>query len=182
MASGRPRATTPETISEAACELFLERGYADTVIADIAARAGVSRSSFFNYFDSKAAILWSSLDARIAVVEATLRDRSVRAALEALGEGFAPDALALGLAHADAMGAREELERDAARRQMRIAAAVAHKLVSEGAEPLAAEIAGAAHGGAVLAAIRSWARDGAGRRPLSIPLARALDIAAVTLA
>ncbi|MGB4138172.1 MAG: TetR/AcrR family transcriptional regulator, partial [Microbacterium sp.] len=63
--AGRPRSSSRETLAEAACELFLEQGYESTSIADIARRAGVSRSSFFNYFASKSDVLWSGLDARI---------------------------------------------------------------------------------------------------------------------
>ncbi|MDQ2670204.1 MAG: TetR/AcrR family transcriptional regulator, partial [Gemmatimonadota bacterium] len=54
--SGRPRASSRESLAEAACELFLERGYEQTSVTDIATRAGVSRSSFFNYFDTKSAL------------------------------------------------------------------------------------------------------------------------------
>ena len=64
--AGRPRASSRETLAEAACELFLEQGYEATSVVDIAQRAGVSRSSFFNYFSSKSDVLWSGLDARIA--------------------------------------------------------------------------------------------------------------------
>ena len=63
--AGRPRASSRETLAEAASELFLEQGYEATSIADITQRAGVSRSSFFNYFSSKSDVLWSGLDARI---------------------------------------------------------------------------------------------------------------------
>ena len=63
--AGRPKASSRETLAEAACELFLERGYDATSVADITQRAGVSRSSFFNYFSSKSDVLWSGLDARI---------------------------------------------------------------------------------------------------------------------
>jgi len=69
---GRPKASSRETLAEAACELFLERGFEATSIADISSRAGVSRSSFFNYFASKADILWAGLDERIAAFEARL--------------------------------------------------------------------------------------------------------------
>jgi AcrR family transcriptional regulator len=55
--AGRPRASSRETLAEAACELFLEQGFAQTTIADISGRAGVSRSSFFNYFASKESAL-----------------------------------------------------------------------------------------------------------------------------
>ena len=70
--AGRPRASSRETLAEAACELFLEQGYEATSIADITTRAGVSRSSFFNYFASKSDILWSGLDERVGDFEAHL--------------------------------------------------------------------------------------------------------------
>src|SRR5690606_29598737 len=43
--AGRPKASSRETNAEAACELFLEQGYEQTSVTDVARRAGVSRSS-----------------------------------------------------------------------------------------------------------------------------------------
>lgn len=181
---GRPKASSRDTLAEAACELFLERGFEATSIADITRRAGVSRSSFFNYFASKADILWSGLDERIARLEAALsegqeRDAAagVRAAVLAIAEGFTPDSLALGIVNATAMGLPVELEREASLRRARIARAVADRLTAAGADRVRAEVAGAAWGGAVLAAIDAWAKDGAGRTSLSRFLVRAADAA-----
>ncbi|MFD3658668.1 TetR family transcriptional regulator [Streptomyces sp. 24-1644] len=42
-----------EALAEAAFQLFLERGYEQTTVDDIVARAGVGRRSFFRYFPSK---------------------------------------------------------------------------------------------------------------------------------
>lgn len=182
MTSGRPRASSRETLAEAACELFLERGYESTTVADIAARAGVSRSSFFNYFGSKSDILWAGLDERIAEAEEGLSSGDdVRSTLARIGTGFAPDSLALALVNAGAMGLDEELARESAGRRARIARAVARVLEARGTARLAAEVAGAAHGGAVLAAIEVWAHEGAGVAPLGELLAAALDAAAPTL-
>lgn len=185
---GRPRASSRETLAEAACELFLEQGYAATSVADITTRAGVSRSSFFNYFGSKAEILWSALDARIEALRARLSSdeeadaaAAVRAAVLQLGDGFAPDALALAFVHADAMGITDELEREASVRRSRIADAVSRCLRHAGAAPIPAEVAGAAHGGAVLAAVGAWAHEGAGRAPLARHLREGLDAASLTL-
>lgn len=60
--AGRPRAASREILEEAACELFLERGYDATSVADITSRAGVSRSTFFNYVESKSDLLWARFD------------------------------------------------------------------------------------------------------------------------
>jgi AcrR family transcriptional regulator len=180
--AGRPRASSREMLAEAASELFLEKGYVATSVADITTRAGVSRSSFFNYFSGKADVLWGGLDERIGVLTARLRDEpiaelevGVRAAVAALGADFAPDALALAVAHAEAMELADELEREAGVRRARIAAAVAERLRRSGIESLRAEVVGAAYGGAVLAAIVRWAALGPGRIALAEVLDQALD-------
>ncbi|GAA3904740.1 TetR family transcriptional regulator [Microbacterium invictum] len=187
--AGRPRATSRDTLAEAACELFLEQGFDATSIADIATRAGVSRSSFFNYFASKSDILWAALDERIDAFTTRLEAddaeadaaAAVRAALVELGEGFAPDSLALALANAGAMGLEEELERERALRRSRIAAVIAARLRAAGADPVRADVAAAAHAGAVLSAIEAWAHAGAGRVPLAQTLRNGLDAASPTL-
>lgn len=193
MTTGRPRATSRDTIAEAACELFLECGFDATTIADITQRAGVSRSSFFNYFTSKSEVLWAGLDERIAGVERALADAplsaaaqgdpaaSVASALRAVGEGFAPDSLALALGNAHAMGLAHLLEREAGARRARIGALVARRLQASGIDAIEAEVAGAAYAGAVLASIAAWADAGAGQTPLAPLLERALHAAASTL-
>lgn len=178
--SGRPRASSRDVLAEAACELFLERGYDATSVSDITRRAGVSRSSFFNYFSSKSDVLWGALDDRLARFADALRadtapelDVAVRAAVRTLLDGFAPDALALAWAQADAMGLGDELVREAGVRRARVAQAVAERLRRGGVDALRAEVVGAAYGGAVLAAIAQWALAGAGR----VPLSDVLDVA-----
>ncbi|MDQ2699539.1 MAG: TetR/AcrR family transcriptional regulator, partial [Actinomycetota bacterium] len=129
--AGRPKASSRETIAEAACELFLEQGYEQTSIVDIARRAGVSRSSFFNYFSSKSDVLWAGLDERLrvferqlAVDEGTDASAAVRRAAMAVAVDFAPDSLALGIVNQAAMGIEAEYERDSALRRSRVARAV----------------------------------------------------------
>lgn len=179
---GRPRASSREVLAEAACELFLEQGYGDTSVSDITRRAGVSRSSFFNYFPSKADVLWGGFDERITALGERLagRDASagagseVRDALVALADGFAPDSLALALMNARQMQLDEELERETSVRQSRIARLLADRMRRAGVDELRAAVVGAAYGGAVMAAVEEWARQGAGRRSLGDVLARAI--------
>jgi AcrR family transcriptional regulator len=164
--AGRPRASSRETLAEAACELFLERGYEQTSVSDIARRAGVSRSSFFNYFEGKSDVFWAGLDERIDAFAAsggggTDADASVRAGLLAIGDGIVPDSLALAYLHEEAMGLGPEFARDAATRQVRIGAVAAERLRAAGVDALVADVRGAAFGGAVAAALRRWsARPG----------------------
>lgn len=179
--AGRPRASSRETLAEAACELFLEQGYDATSIVDITRRAGVSRSSFFNYFASKSDVLWSGLDARIAVASVALAalgtdadGPAVRAALEPIVRGFAPDPLALALRNAAAMGLEQELLRDTGLRHARIASAVAGAARSSGIDEIRADILGSALATAVLSSLRVWAEQGAGQASLEAQFDEAL--------
>ena len=91
-------------LEEAAGELFLERGYAATSVADITARAGVSRNTFFNYFGAKSDLLWSTFDATVATLGESLTDPrhddgtvrgTARAALMEVAGALRPDNVSL---------------------------------------------------------------------------------------
>lgn len=166
---GRPRVSSRETIAEAACELFLERGYERTAIADIAQRAGVSRSSFFNYFSSKGDVLWSGFDQRIerAVVAlaapgAGADSAAIVAVLATILDGLEPDPLTLAFGNARAMGVTAELQRESALRQGRLADALSGAARACGVERIRADVLGAAYAVAVLSSLRAWAEAGAG--------------------
>jgi len=180
--AGRPKASSRETLAEAACELFLERGYDATSVADITQRAGVSRSSFFNYFSSKSDVLWSGLDARIDGVGTALGElgdradaAAVRSILVDALRGFAPDPLALALRNRTAMGLDEELARDSALRLARLASIVASAASGSGVPRIRADVVGAAHAAAVLSSLRAWAEQGAGYSAPETVLADALS-------
>lgn len=49
----RRKDARPEEITAAALELFVERGYANTRLEDVAARAGVSKGTVYLYFANK---------------------------------------------------------------------------------------------------------------------------------
>lgn len=183
--AGRPRASSREVLAEAACELFLERGFEATSVADIATRAGVSRSSFFNYFSSKGEVVWSGLDDRIDALARSLErdsrtdaEPAVRSAIAAMADDFAPDSLALALANTTTMGLTDEIERESALRRSRIARAIADRLRRGGVASLRSDVLGAAYGGAVLAAVEQWALDGPGRQALAVVLDDALEAVA----
>lgn len=179
--AGRPKASSRETLAEAACELFLEQGYHATSIADITQRAGVSRSSFFNYFASKSDVLWSGIDERIEAAVITLQQLGpgvtgdvVRDVLRDVVRDFAPDPLALALRNAAAMGLQDELVRDSGLRHARLAGALADSARASGIDVVRADIVAAAHAAAVLSALRVWAEQGAGRGTPEAVLADAL--------
>lgn len=177
--AGRPKSSSRETLAEAACELFLEQGFEATSIAEIASRAGVSRSSFFNYFSSKSDILWGAFDERLDAAAQRLDSddaASVPDILRDMAAGFAPDSLALAVANAEAMGLAEELDRERAVRLGRLARCAAERFRRDGLPRLAAEVVGAAAAGAVLAAVWEWADAGPGHTDLTPLLDTALEL------
>lgn len=55
--------------------LFTQHGYDHTTVEDIAAEAGVSRRTFFRYFDTKADVLWHSFDHEVHALRDALAAR-----------------------------------------------------------------------------------------------------------
>ena len=72
--SGRPRATSRRTLERIALGLFAEQGFDATTVEQIADRAGVSRRTFFRYFDTKADVLWSEFDAEVQTLHRLLAE------------------------------------------------------------------------------------------------------------
>jgi AcrR family transcriptional regulator len=73
--TGRGERTRDELMA-AATEVFWDKGYVDTRVADIVERAGVSHGTFYTYFDSKEAVLWAiaaDLDEAIAATARGVR-------------------------------------------------------------------------------------------------------------
>lgn len=172
---GRPLASSRETLADAACELFLEQGYETTTVADLTRRAGVSRSSFFNYFDGKAATIWYALDEQLSA-QAQAGAGTAVTDVHALAArlGAAPlHTLALAIANSEAMGVTAELETGRALRQ----AALARTLRGPGRADLAAELRGGVQAAAVFAAIWHWAQAGAGTHSLEHEVRSALETA-----
>jgi TetR/AcrR family transcriptional regulator, regulator of mycofactocin system len=72
---GRPPGTSARELELISLRLFTRYGFEDTTVERIAAAAGVSKRTFFRYFESKADVLWHAFDGEV---------RSLRAALTAV--------------------------------------------------------------------------------------------------
>jgi AcrR family transcriptional regulator len=71
----RKKQRTRETIIEAAMALFAERGFDQTTIADIAARADIAPRTFFGYFAAKEDVVFHDFDDTHRRFEQRLADR-----------------------------------------------------------------------------------------------------------
>jgi mycofactocin system transcriptional regulator len=71
---GRPPSTSARELELIALRLFAEQGFDETTVEEIAAAAGVSRRTFFRYFDTKAAVLWHEFDNEVQALRATFAD------------------------------------------------------------------------------------------------------------
>lgn len=69
---GRPRSTTSGAVEQVALELFDVHGFAATTVDEIARAAGISRRTFFRYYDSKNDVVWGDFDAMLTELEAWL--------------------------------------------------------------------------------------------------------------
>jgi mycofactocin system transcriptional regulator len=69
---GRPPATSRRELELIALRLFTERGFDETTIDQIASAAGVSRRTFFRYFNSKASVLWAEFDTEVDTIRNAL--------------------------------------------------------------------------------------------------------------
>jgi len=73
------RERTRSAIVEAATDLFVERGFAETTIADILAAAGVSRGALYHHFTAKEDV-FAAVYAKVSAQAITRAGRSGRAA------------------------------------------------------------------------------------------------------
>jgi AcrR family transcriptional regulator len=76
-------------LQQAALELYTERGFDQTTVAEIAQRAGLTERTFFRYFPDKCEVLFCG--------EGVLQDLLVRAVADAAGSASPIEAVARGL-------------------------------------------------------------------------------------
>jgi AcrR family transcriptional regulator len=95
-------------LQQAALELFSERGFDNTTVAEIAERAGLTKRTFFRYFADKQEVLFAGSEIFVeGVVSAIAGQPETVAPLDAVAAGF----------KAFAAASFEERRLDASRRQ-----------------------------------------------------------------
>ena len=86
----RKKQRTREAIVNAALELFAERGFNGTTVADIAEAAEIAPRTFFSYFPSKDDVVFHDFEDQFALVSSWLSERESGAnTFDALRAGIA---------------------------------------------------------------------------------------------
>jgi AcrR family transcriptional regulator len=147
MARWEPNAR--ERLERAALALFAEHGYDATTVADIADRAGLTKSTFFRHFADKREVLFGGQDMlaelfsdaiRTAPPSATTAD-CLAAALEAVAAAFTPDRHDLAPQRRAVIMANSELQERELLKRARLGSVMADALRARGADDTTARLA-----------------------------------------
>ncbi|MEO7147282.1 MAG: helix-turn-helix domain-containing protein [Terrimesophilobacter sp.] len=178
--AGRPRSSSRSTIEEAAAELFLEQSYGGTTVDEITQRAGVSRATFFNYFDAKSDLLWMDADRALDALDARLANGAeLIDAVSATASEIGPERVPLAVTQAEVMGTGEELVSSGLVRVGRLVSMVRAAIMAhppQEHDELVVAVRANVLAGALVAAWSTWIRGGVERRPLSRYLDEAIAL------
>ena len=147
----------------AAIDLFAEQGYDSTTVAEIAERAGLTKTTFFRYFPDKREVLFAGqehhtrlfADGIAAAPEGATPLEAVAVALETATAAFTPEQRSFGPQLQAVIEANGELRERSVFKMMSISAATTEALRKRGVPEPTADVA--AYLGA-LAFDRAWAR------------------------
>jgi AcrR family transcriptional regulator len=138
-----------ERLETAALDLFVENGYEETTVAQIADRAGLNRATFFRHFADKREVLFGGEDLlgglfadaiRGASAAATLTE-CLRAALAAAGTAMTPQQRAKAAQRVLVVAANTEVQERGLLKHARIARSISTALRARGVDELTARLA-----------------------------------------
>ena len=163
---------SPKRLQAAALELFAERGFERTTVAEIAERAGVTERTFFRHFEDKREVLFARsevlVDAMAGAVAAAPPEatpiEAVGAALAAAAELLDADRARARRRHAVIAANVELLERELAK-MATLAAALAAALRQRGVAGSRATVAAEAGVTAFRIGFERWVTDGEATLP-----------------
>jgi len=153
-------------LEEAAFELYRDRGFDRTTVAEIAGRAGVTERTFFRHFADKREILFSGagqlqallVDAVIEAPEGASPFEAVRASLEAAGPFFDDRRAFSRQRQAIILGSEELRERELIKLAT-LAAALAEALRTRGVGDPEAALTGEVAIAVFRVAFEAWVGD-----------------------
>ena len=155
-------------LREAALELFEERGFEQTTVAEIAARAGLTERTFFRHFADKREVLFRGSeglrDALVGAIDGAPKSAgpldAVTAALEASGQVFDKE---LSRRRRAVILANPELQERELIKLATLAAALAEALRRRGVAGPIAGLAAETGMAAFRVTFERWVTDDAGR-------------------
>jgi len=146
--------------------LFIERGYDDVTVADIAERAGLTKRSFFNHFADKREVVFASNDALEERVLAALASAPndldpLDAAVWAFTRAAAPmeDYAELARARRELIDSSSELQERELMKMASMTTAVAEALVRRGVARRDAMFVSQAATTVFTTAVDEWAQE-----------------------
>ena len=137
-----------ERLETAALDLFVENGYEETTVAQIAERAGLNRATFFRHFAEKREVLFGGEDVlaglfadaiRAASPNATLTE-CLRAAFTAADVAMTPQQRAKAAQRVLVVVANSELQERGLLKHARIAGSMSAALRERGIDELSARL------------------------------------------
>ncbi len=139
-----------ERLVVAAVDLFTEQGYDATTVAQIAERAGITKSTFFRHFPDKREVLVAGQEALSQLLVAGIGESPEGATpLEAVAAGLERASSAMGSTNRDlgprlkaAVAASAELQERDVLKSVGLAAAMTTALVARGVPDPLAQLAG----------------------------------------
>lgn len=146
---GRWEPNARERLEQAAIELFLQHGYDNTTVAQIAERAGLTKSTFFRHYTDKREVLFGReelirffSDAITGAPESATPIEVVGAALDALAEVFGPERHEWAEHRQDVISGNSELQERELLKMARLTEAVSDALRKRGVtDPTASLVA-----------------------------------------
>ena len=148
MSRWKPGST--ERLVVAAVDLFIEQGYDATTVAQIAQRAGVTKSTFFRHFPDKRELLVAGQETLSRLLADGITEapagagplQAVAAGLERASNAMGPANRELGPRLKAAVAASTELQERDALKSVSLAAAMTSALIARGVPDLTARLAG----------------------------------------
>lgn len=140
-----------ERLAQAALDLFAERGYDRTTVADIAERAGLTKSTFFRHFDDKREVVSAGQEAMVDSIRQSIAASSddapalvhVSSMLSGLASHFPVHLRGQVTARAVLVRAHPELHERELLKRAQLTAVITAALLSRGFDEVAARVAAA---------------------------------------
>ncbi len=158
-----------ERLEAAALALFVEQGFDRTSVAQIAERAGLTRSTFFRHFADKREVVLGGRDLLANLLADAVRAADPAASvLECLEQSyrrtgevaFTPARRELAVQRRRAVEGSSELQERELLKRARVVSAVAAAFEERGCDPTTARLAAELGQLAFSAAFQSWTDDG----------------------